>query len=251
MARQTLLQIVQDILSYLDSDEVNSIDDTVEADQVATIVQDTYYYIADTFSLGVDSKLFNLQASGDSEKPTHMKMPANVRELKWVKYDVQTADNTDSSWREIDYLTPHEFCSMIAHRDESSADVTEVNDYDGSLLLIHNDRAPRYYTSFDDEYVVFDAHDSEVDSTLQSSKTQVYGEVAQTFSKTDSFEIPVPDKYLTLIKEEAKAQASVELKQITNNRSERRSRTQQIRMFNDKHRTKRFRGYYAHGRRRY
>ncbi len=40
--KYTLLEIVQEILSDMDSDEVNSIDDTTESEQVATIVKSTY-----------------------------------------------------------------------------------------------------------------------------------------------------------------------------------------------------------------
>ena len=37
--KRTLLEMTQDILSAIDADEVNSIDDTVEATQVATIIK--------------------------------------------------------------------------------------------------------------------------------------------------------------------------------------------------------------------
>ena len=43
----TLLEIVQDILSDMDSDEVNSINDSVESLQVAQIVKTAYYNIVD------------------------------------------------------------------------------------------------------------------------------------------------------------------------------------------------------------
>jgi len=39
----SLLDITQKILSSLDSDPVNSIDDTVESIQVADIVKESYY----------------------------------------------------------------------------------------------------------------------------------------------------------------------------------------------------------------
>ena len=42
--KMTLLDITQSILSAMDSDYANSIGDTVEAEQVATIVKETYYY---------------------------------------------------------------------------------------------------------------------------------------------------------------------------------------------------------------
>ena len=43
--KYTLLEIVQEILSDMDSDEVNSIDDTVESQQVASIVRSAYMAI--------------------------------------------------------------------------------------------------------------------------------------------------------------------------------------------------------------
>ena len=43
--KYTLLAIVQEILSDMDSDEVNSIDDTVESQQVASIVRSAYMAI--------------------------------------------------------------------------------------------------------------------------------------------------------------------------------------------------------------
>ena len=46
--KKTLLQIVQNILSDLDSEDVNSISDTVEAMQIARVVENTFYNIVAT-----------------------------------------------------------------------------------------------------------------------------------------------------------------------------------------------------------
>ena len=45
MAKLTLLEMTQDIMSDMDSDEINSINDSVEALQVAQIIKTTYYNI--------------------------------------------------------------------------------------------------------------------------------------------------------------------------------------------------------------
>ena len=47
MAKMNLLAMTQDILSDMDSDDVNSINDSVEALQVAQIIKTTYYNIID------------------------------------------------------------------------------------------------------------------------------------------------------------------------------------------------------------
>lgn len=43
MAKMNLLELVQDILNDLNADNVNSIDDTIESQQVAQIVKSTYF----------------------------------------------------------------------------------------------------------------------------------------------------------------------------------------------------------------
>ena len=43
--KSTLLQVVQSILSDMDSEDVNTISDTIEAQQVASVVEDTYFNI--------------------------------------------------------------------------------------------------------------------------------------------------------------------------------------------------------------
>ncbi len=43
--QMTLLELVQSIPSDLDSEDVNSISDTIEAEQIASVVRDTYYNI--------------------------------------------------------------------------------------------------------------------------------------------------------------------------------------------------------------
>ena len=47
MAKMTLLEMTQDILSDMDSDEVNSIATTSESLQIAQIIKTAYYNIID------------------------------------------------------------------------------------------------------------------------------------------------------------------------------------------------------------
>ena len=61
MAKMTLLEMVQDIMSDMDSDEVNSINDSQEATQVAQIIKSTYYNIIDGRDMPFLYELFQLQ----------------------------------------------------------------------------------------------------------------------------------------------------------------------------------------------
>lgn len=82
----TLLQLTQNILSALDSDEVNSISDTAESLQVATIIQTTYFNLVSRAGLPDQTQLFQLTPSGDVTKPVLMFKPANVDKVDWLKY---------------------------------------------------------------------------------------------------------------------------------------------------------------------
>lgn len=82
----TLLQIVQNVLSSLNSDTVNSINDTTEAQQVATIVQTVFFNMCSRADLPEQYSLFELQASGSPLLPVYMTRPANVGKVSWLKY---------------------------------------------------------------------------------------------------------------------------------------------------------------------
>ena len=64
MAKMNLLAMTQDILSDMDSDEVNSITESVEALQVAQIIKTTYYNIIDGKDYAFLYELFQMDASG-------------------------------------------------------------------------------------------------------------------------------------------------------------------------------------------
>jgi hypothetical protein len=84
--KYTLLQMTQDILSSMSSDEVNSISDTPEALQVATIIKHKYFDIINRVELPDHQQLFQLQPSIDPVSPVLMTVPAGIADIKWVKY---------------------------------------------------------------------------------------------------------------------------------------------------------------------
>lgn len=82
----TVLQMTQNILSSLDSDAVNSIGDTSESLQVATILQTTFFNMVSRAGLPDQMQLFQLTPSNDVNKPVLMFKPANVDKIDWLKY---------------------------------------------------------------------------------------------------------------------------------------------------------------------
>lgn len=231
----TVLDIVQKILSSMDGDNVNSIDDTLESEQVTDIVEDVFYEIIDEFNIPGRYTLLQLTASGTTDRPTHMILPTSTRFVKWIKYDVRESAGADPDFKLIGYIPPEEFHNRVMLRNSSDTEVDAITDTSGVTLFIYNDRAPSYYTSFDDETVVFDAYDSTVDSTLQSSKTQAYGYKVPTFTRSDTYKPEIPDHFKQLLLRESMAMSHALLKEI-NPKVEKRARKSRVRLRSNRNR---------------
>jgi len=233
MPKLTVLQMTQDILSDMDSDEVSSINETLEAQQVAQILKTTYYEMINQRDYDHLKQLFQFN-SGTASLPTHMLVPETTQVVEWVKYNKRTSAITKDLLSEIDYKEPSEFLDLTNARDSTDSTVQSVTDPTGVTLLIKNDAHPTYYTSFDDSYAVFDSFDSSLETNLQQSMTQIYGTVEPTFSITDGFTPDLPAKLFPGYLAEAKSVCFNALKQVANPKEEQRSRRQRRKMSRDK-----------------
>jgi len=226
MPKLTLLEITQSILSDMDSDNVNSINDTVEALQVAEIVKTSYNEIINSRKWPHLKMMTQLEASGDNTKPVWMQIPTNVSYIDWVKYDKIKTGNTATIYQDVTCLSPKDFLDIVMQRNEDATNITEYTDYNGTPVLVITDSAPTYYTSFDDEYIVFDSYDSAVDTTLQKSKTQVEAYKEAVWSSVDTFTPDLPAKAFPYLLAEAKSAAFTSLKQAPNPKEEQKARRQ-------------------------
>jgi len=205
MAKRTLLNMTQGILSAMDSDLVNSISDSEEAMQVARLIEDTYYDIVDEHDLAHTQDLFALEGLADLTKPTHMRLPEDVSKILWIKYDKRLSASDSRSYQHVDYKTPMEFVEMCAARDDTDTDnyiqVPYTNNID---LTIYKNCAPTWWTSFDDEYIVFDSYDINVDDTLHAAKTLCFGNLRPSFtSLDDDFTPDLPENLFQLLYNES------------------------------------------------
>jgi hypothetical protein len=211
----------------MDSEEVNSISDNTEAMQVAYIIRDNYYNAitgADPPELWT---FFSLEASGDPLKPTLMTLPTNIDQIEWVKYDNQTATDTDVMYRDVQYLDMDTFLRNMLQLSTDTDNVevfTHAVDGNTFSFFVYNNKAPQYYTTFDDYTLIFDSYNSAEDTTLQKSKTMCYGLSHPTFTLSDSFQVDLDTKQYSLLLNESKAQAFAELKQVNNVNAERKAR---------------------------
>jgi len=224
MAKMTLLEMVQDILSDLTDDEVNSINDTLESLQIAQIVKTTYLEMMSNKNWPHLRTLGKLDPSVDVSKPTHMKVQEDWKELEWVEYNCRTEANpTRNIYKSIPYKSPDEFLRLTSQYDNTRDTVTEVEDYSGVTLHIKNDRHPEFWTSFDDEHLVFNSYNSTLDDTLQKTHTRVSVFREPSWSMVNDFVPDLPTEAFSALLAEAKSVAFVVIKQQANNKAEQQS----------------------------
>jgi hypothetical protein len=212
-AKLSLLEIVQEILNDLDSDEVNSIDDTVESAQVAQIVKSTYQAMMSNRNWPHQKRLVTLVPSGNDTLPTHMTMQEEIKELVDIKYNcAKLADGSRRLYKQINWVEPDDFLRISNSRNSTELNIDVIVD-GGIELLIRTDQAPRYYTSFNDNTLIFDSYDKEVDDTLQASKMQATAYVMLEWVHLDDAIPDLPAEAFSALIEEAKSKCFVKLKQ--------------------------------------
>ena len=211
MAKMTLLEMTQSILSAMDDDDVNSIDDTVESLQVATTIKEAYYEILSDRDWPFLNSLTTLTGLADLSNPTKMLIPENQNKIFWIKYNKKP----------ITYLPPQEFKAILDGRTAQAG----VVDAAGYILT----RDPIYWTSYDDVYVHFDAYDSVVESSLVSAKTVVYGATSPAWTHEDTFVPSLPEKMFPTLLAEAKSTCFLNIKQQANPKEEKKARRGRVR----------------------
>lgn len=221
--KYTLLDMTQVIASSLDADEVNSIGDSVESQQIATIIRTSYYDIIERNNLPEHFSLVNLQSSADADQPIIMYVPTTVSKVYWVKYDKSTTEVPDLNMQELQFLTLQDFFEMTYQLKVSDPEVFQLDlTVDGNTIpiLYRNDKHPEYYTSFDDKTFIFDSYLATEDSYLSTNKTFAAAKIIIPFLMEDDFIPDLDETQFTLLLNEAKSLAWLELRQTQHPKAE-------------------------------
>lgn len=203
--KMTLLEMVQDILTDMNSDNVNSISDTVESEQVASIVKNTYLKMCATREVPVLFANVELESVGTSDRPTVLRIPDNVAVLREVSYNDKP----------LKFLVPEDFTKLMRSRTETT-DIVKVVDGVGVVLKVANNRDPEYYTTYDDIELFFDAYNAEEGATLVANYSLAYVELNPTFEMADEFIPRLPAHMFPYLLETAKSMSFVNVKQMAN-----------------------------------
>jgi hypothetical protein len=213
MAKMTNLEMVNDILSDMDAEEIAAIGDTVESNQVFAVMKSTFDGMVAKRDIPEHKGLFELTET-DANSPSVMTLPANVIEMDWVQMDVRTDETAGVARRytEIDYVEPEEFILRTRNRNDTdtTVDILDITVYTGDTeVMIRNDRAPSMYTSFDDASIMFDAYNVALDTFIPSLKTQCWGTLEPTWVATDGgtqdMDLDLFPKFLSISKNRSNA----------------------------------------------
>lgn len=236
LIKYTLLDMTQTILSSMDSDEVNSISDTTEADQVARVIRTCFFDIVNGADLPETFGLFELNAT-NSSTPTLMSRPSDVDSIEWVRYNKHKDGETDIQFRPVQYQDLDTFLHLMYSEQSGNENIlTYTHTLNGNSIdiLARTGKAPSYYTTWDDNTLLFDSYDPQVDAFLQKNKTLAFGRKSLVFLMQDSFVPPLDDNQFTLLLNESKALAFAEIKQMANQKAEKNARKGWIKLQKNK-----------------
>jgi hypothetical protein len=235
---RTLLDIVQGILSTLDSDTVNSISDTVEADQVADIVKQCYFDIVDEYQLPGNRVITNLEGVSDVNRPNMLKIPDDTQSLIHWQYDGRILNSDPLNYLPVEYRPPDLFLEEVNRRDSLETTKYIVVYVQPNVPIITDFTThPQRWTSFDDKYIVTDNFCLDVDASLQASKTQAWVEKRHIFEKTDEYIPTLPDNLQSILYRTAENMAYALNKQVVNPKLEQKEARLRIRTQRNKHRS--------------
>lgn len=213
--KPTLVEIVKDIMSFLSSDEIESIWDSTESEQVLGIVRYCYNFL-------MTEREWEHQKSGlvtspyGTLYPTHCKIEDNVHKVNFVKYNVKKAYEDRDQYRPVQFKDVDSFLRYTNGRNSLSDNIQSITDFSGIQFLIKTDADPSYYTSFDDKFIVFDSYDSTSSDTIMSSRIQGSVYLKREWRDEDNFVPDMPEEFFPLLITTATRMAMINLKQTDN-----------------------------------
>lgn len=216
----TLIKVVQKTLNDMDSFPVNSISDTEESMQVASIAEDKFYALMNRSNWEHFRQIGVLVNTPVQYGPTTLQLSDSTDELKDLRYNGKRLTRV-----EID-----EFLDRVLTKPTDLTDYAEVSIYGDVVGYVSKVKDPDFYTVFEDYLVVCDSYNYLVESRLQGSKTVVDTITVPTFVMDNTYEIPIPQRLESLYLAEVRAACFKKLKQATSDEDERDRRIQMSRM---------------------
>lgn len=138
----TLLQIVQDMLTAIDGENVTSVGETEEAGMCVNIANREFEKLLSKFRWRHTRTFGKLDTTANKHEMT---TPSTA--IAMMHDPVLYAGDR------VYWMEPEAFLTYTISRNTADSNISEVNH-----IKVFTDRNPQYYTSFDDETLVFDAY---------------------------------------------------------------------------------------------
>lgn len=208
MEKLTLLEIVQDVLSSSDSDNVSAISETVESEQIVKIARTEFNKMAAEYDWDHLYLTTQLTGLGDVTQPNFMQIPDAIAEVNSVRYNVTQSGDSDNEIKEVTIVKDSDdFLDLIYSRNTSDDDISTFNTDEGIPIWTWTNRDPEFCTTFDGKILVFDAYNSDTDTTMQESKSVVRGLKAKSWTESGSFTPDIPGRLFPLFLEKVRLKA--------------------------------------------
>lgn len=225
--KPTYLEIVRTLLSELESDDVNSLNQTVESEEVTGMVKQIYYHIIAGRKWPHLRQLFKLEEIPGVDNI--LQIPDDIQLIEWIKYNKRKGLTEKDQFRPIKRITPEKFTEICNSRDSTSPNVFVV-DISDVKLLIRTDLHPQFWTSFNDKDILFDSFNSDVDTELDPDSTLCYGYRYPAVEVDDNFIFDLPVDAFPYFINECRSFVFNSIKQMPHVKAEQMAQTQRRRM---------------------
>ena len=233
MTKRTILKLVQDLAAGISSDEIDTLDETIEATEIATILSQTLQEVLDrkTWEFMKDKvKQLDDRAGGSTQLNTLL-IPSDVLHINCLRY----RDDNDKFF-DVTYLQACDFIAKLQSRTSTQDDIDIIINSDGVELLVKNDIVPQYWTSFDEETITFDAYNLATGTGNLIEDSVIIADVMPVTDFTDPDAVlNIPERMETLVFNEALVTCNYRIRQTRDPRADRVARRQGISLRENEH----------------
>ncbi len=222
MAKRTILQLVQELGEGIGSDEIDSLDETIEASEIASILKQTVDVIISRKRWEfLKDRVRQLDARvTTSTQLNTLTIPSDVTRVNCLKY--RNTENTRTEFTLIEYMQPCEFLEFVQARDSTDSNITAIANEDGVLINVITDAPPTRWTSFDEELITFDAYDAALGTGNLIVDSVIIADIVPVIDYTDaSATLKLPERMESLVYNEALSTCNYRLRQTRDPKADR------------------------------
>ena len=230
MAKRTILQLVSQLGEGIESDEIESLNETIEASDIANILEQTYKEILNrkTWEF-MKGHIRQLEAS--TLGANVLAIPADV-----LRIDKITYKDSNGFFVDVTYLSAEAFMMIVQARNTANDNTIAIVNAAGVSINVRTDATPLYWTSFDEATVTFDAYDTALGIENLPTDSVIISDVMPITDFTDPLAVlNIPERMETLVFNEALVVCNYRLRQTADPRAERVARRQHISLRENEH----------------